>query len=1767
MKAELDEIENDPDADLDADLDADFMANETPPPVLQTSLPPRIPLSHIQAPFSESVRAKKRARSPEEEVGSLRGHSRSNYGQSPNESKRPRKISPTKILPAPLIHPDSSSSTPTPPAVLGAPSRSAFSEDGACPSKRNESNTPLVSLIDAPLRVLPTHATMNDSYPVTLSGQLAYSGATDDDDDNEVVLQGPVERDAIFSTPSASPISEAHLEVDQMLSSPVSDAGDDFEVWGGIPPSDDTESEYSSSSSHHLPTSSQSGRQFPGAIPKLLSEPTKKIQESYPSSTTHDASVPQGDTFGREQSPILSQNLDAASQPRRRVSGPRSEVRDRSEAHKASGSQTHNALQVDPEYASPGSGRQMDIDAAAVRNIFNARGDTPLYDDTGRFGQAVNSTEGYGGYSIRFYPDRDEALQIPSGEITNEAFELRWSGISPEDALTVMNYEHATHLKMPQACRDIIRGTIRANFDPEVHRWLACRIKVLSEFPERSTEKADFINSVVTEFFDRFADLHPSNMYLKDDVMERKYVEKIKMSLRSRASDLKAKQQEPSESIRKSVAAFIPFLDRILHSNTPTRPADLFFEEEGIREATKPLWEEHWAELKPRLIESEGSEEAANRYRISSYMSWRNWFFFDSEFVPKDVQSDFIKAAASQDKSQNLTSTEIFRKGLPLINNLLYEFSKRTGIPFMLVMTWVDQDHPGQVQTMLNLRTAGLDKQVVDKHRRIFPISVIRALLSMPSFCLVGGHGPVVFLNVLNGDVSHTMYEHITPDEAAGCPEGTVPQISGYSGGIDTSTEVKMAKARNDLLKYMGERWCKANNRQRVNHDQMMLDVNDKVPKSRLPKDIRPREIERVMPDGSSVVETVDREVEIPYTKFTTMPAQDFIVWLSHLADPEIPPENQFFFSAELRRAEDAGATMPVTVQAALQRPPKPQEGVILSSNTPHPNNNSQRATAPKKKRSKKTKETHATAVPSSIKPKRKKQARAQSDDDDETEKAEEFVLPDSDDSDDLCEAELLARPSAGSRKSNRINGSEKLKVRAPLSGDEPNGPIPVAISRDEPNGPITIAISSSHDEQAVGSTIPQRDHDFLSAVSIMTPTRRRPGGFSLSPAVDPLDSSRVCQALASLTVAKSNLLDLPPSKFSSNKGQARISGPKTMLDILRLMTMLDYIFPNRPQIDHPRFREETLTREAIEPKLVSAVSEQVWKRLNDPNVGVPMAEAVQRVCGSHSEYIKDTFDTALVYALEALKVIRVRDLLTPEKKVYTATQVFSTLCRYVVFIGRDSHNARSVQNLVDAIFEWGTAVVTLTYAVHTTQATLLRYPDSEPGHPLTKATVIPQLLLSFLNCLYEYISDRQYAMKNVASGDFLFLDLDGPPCFSLSNPNKRWFSAHPNTDIETRVYKFLLIRLKSDEEAFDKLSVIGQMELLTAICTLHNWGSKKMAEEKWIRWMSYLNSCVFPERVSENDQDDETQQNSARAQDAAEPPATSRDSLANPPPNLASHQPTLSKTTLSKSSTPVSSSRATVVHPTNASRSASTAPSTRIEKIVSEPAENALPKTAPDHRTVSDGTDSLPSPTAQAPPGLDSAPRTSGITSAVPLRWRPGDKARLVMNKKLRDVEFVLQDGVLRMRDSDTQKLLNDRHKQPKDLPEFDRSLLYHRIPANAPQKLARFHLYSGSPSPPPDVNDPTTWESFLPPDEEFNAEEVRSQWNEPRSRKSAGKGLATNDGKNAGKGPATNDGIRMQTRQTLAEKSKESEGIQLRSRSERRVTNLKLSGGPKAS
>lgn len=109
--------------------------------------------------------------------------------------------------------------------------------------------------------------------------------------------------------------------------------------------------------------------------------------------------------------------------------------------------------------------------------------------------------------------------------------------------------------------------------------------------------------------------------------------------------------------------------------------------------------------------------------------------------------------------------------------------------------------------------------------------------------------------------------------------------------------------------------------------------------------------------------------------------------------------------------------------------------------------------------------------------------------------------------------------------------------------------------------------------------------------------------------------------------------------------------------------------------------------------------------------------------------------------------------------------------------------------------------------------------------------------------------------MAHVASGDFLFLDVAKPPCFALSQLNDRWFTVHPNKNIESRIYQFLVNRLETNKDAFHDLALIGKMELLAVICASHNWTSREMGETDWISWMRYLNSCILQDPPADHGQ------------------------------------------------------------------------------------------------------------------------------------------------------------------------------------------------------------------------------------------------------------------------------------------------------------------------
>ncbi|KIO17575.1 hypothetical protein M407DRAFT_32742 [Tulasnella calospora MUT 4182] len=894
---ELDELNDDPEAAADADKNVD--ASPLPPPHSTT---PLLSYTYVPSPRPSSrshAPSVKRPRSPPGQANAKENSPSSNSGQSPTQQKRRRILLPAWGRPfGPGRETHSLSMPLRPPSPPPAPTRRAAQSElpfhahkpvtnYALPASPSVSRNPLFTPI--PRKVSPQSGPL-DSHtlpplrPTNADDDNDEDDDEDDDADVDVELQGPVDDDSVLSTPrarGAKPESQVPSSTRNTIN--AKDFGylnkllpdeeeDGYDTWAGVGPSDHEDSPPSSPITTVPSTSFQ-------AHPSLNSS---DAEEDQPIVQSTSARTDKPGHACLRRPPIHSfptgclSNLPGTPPPStvNNIEDPSGHVSDgphlrgiqqdpgdvvehlgRNRVAMAAAHEEHGPVRARSGNGGEQLGRPPlsksdagEVDPSTGQRILDARDGTPLREDHGAFGQEVPAPAGYDGFTTRFYPDREQDLEIPAGELTEEALTLRCTGISTADALAVKSYEDAMHRKLPKGCRDLIKGTIRANFDPEVHRWLACRIKVLSEQPECSTEKGDFIDRVVQEFFYRFADLHPTNMFLRDDTMEKKYIAKIKSSLRSRSSELKAKHQTSSASIRKAITAYIPFLDRVLRRDGVTRPSDFYFEEEGVRDMTKPLWDEYWAEEKERLIELEGSEEVANRYRISTHMTWRNWFFYDSGFVPKDVQDAYIQAAATHDKSQGLSRSEIIVTGVPVINNILYEFSVRTGVPFLLAMTWPDPDDEGRLQTMLQTGRGQASTEISD-FRHADPFVNAEFLPRWRAWTSTA-------FNYRN-DAPHSMYEHITPDEATGRPEGTVPTISAYAGSLDTSSEVKVSKSRAELLKYIGDRWCKSNHRHRANHDQIQLDINDKVPKERLPKATRSVEIERILANGSVVAETV----------------------------------------------------------------------------------------------------------------------------------------------------------------------------------------------------------------------------------------------------------------------------------------------------------------------------------------------------------------------------------------------------------------------------------------------------------------------------------------------------------------------------------------------------------------------------------------------------------------------------------------------------------------------------------------------------------------------------------------------------------------------------------------------------------------------------------------------------------------------------------------------------------------------------------------------
>ncbi|KIO17576.1 hypothetical protein M407DRAFT_32743 [Tulasnella calospora MUT 4182] len=841
------------------------------------------------------------------------------------------------------------------------------------------------------------------------------------------------------------------------------------------------------------------------------------------------------------------------------------------------------------------------------------------------------------------------------------------------------------------------------------------------------------------------------------------------------------------------------------------------------------------------------------------------------------------------------------------------------------------------------------------------------------------------------------------------------------------------------------------------------------------------------------------------------MTLADFIVWLHHFSDPEVPPENQFFFSAELRMAADAGAEIPTTVQAALKALPDSEDLNAKSAHKQRPQKGPTHTAAPNQvaSKSRPTKSQGGQAVRASDSRKNagkaKKQTQCPSDDSDESVEGEEIILPSSDELDDLSDVDLVAEARRGGRQSQRIKNKDKLKEQGSTGGG--------SISRQE-DAVATAALGGSTgsgvvpgEGDAVATAVPggskaavasrlEQQMQFLSSVSIMTPSRRQPSVFSFSPTLDRVDASTANRLVHSLVKAKLQLQNLPCPAFPCINKSTGLSAPKSVFDLLTLLLLLDHIFPNRPKIEHPPFRTTSMSVEAVDPTLVSAVSAQVWTPLNNPDLAIPMASTLNRICGQDVKYAKNTFETAVIFVRELLELLRRRNLLASERQVYMATRLFSILCRYIVFIGRHPSSARKVQPYINVIAEWGTVLVTVTYAIHTAQEIVPRHPRESLSGPLTQVTAVPALLSSFLDSLYQYIARCQYTLAHVVHGEFLFLDLSKPPCFSLSSPSNRWFCAVPNSEMETRLSKFFSTHLEEQPAVFCDMPIIGQMELLTVVCALHTWRAREMAEEEWFGWLESLRSSIIG-HISSSD----------KGVVAEKEPASV---LNNSQHKTFSYQNGQKQATLNAGDV----SNGTPGH----------------EAAVAQPQLPRLPTTTTG-QVNAEGQDQPPTspspqPAKRKEPGPedtnDAAPPLTDADDAMPDSslglqagcWRPGDRAQVVINKKPRDVEFIKQDGALQMRDTETRKVLTDRHRNPKPLPEFCQHSLLYRLPPNAPQKSARFHLYSTDPPPPPDFNHPASWTPFLPSDEEIDAEKVRSQWETASSQGSSIKGTIIDNG-----------------------------------------------------
>lgn len=87
----------------------------------------------------------------------------------------------------------------------------------------------------------------------------------------------------------------------------------------------------------------------------------------------------------------------------------------------------------------------------------------------------------------------------------------------------------------------------------------------------------------------------------------------------------------------------------------------------------------------------------------------------------------------------------------------------------------------------------------------------------------------------------------------------------------------------------------------------------------------------------------------------------------------------------------------------------------------------------------------------------------------------------------------------------------------------------------------------------------------------------------------------------------------------------------------------------------------------------------------------------------------------------------------------------------------------------------------------------------------------------------------------------------ESPPCVQLSTFDGRWYQTIFSPALESQVDRYLEITLEMNLSAFEGISILDQMQVLTSLFAVHAYKSKatEAPEDSWLPYLERLVQAI----------------------------------------------------------------------------------------------------------------------------------------------------------------------------------------------------------------------------------------------------------------------------------------------------------------------------------